>query len=459
MSQQRRPMRLLLREHGSSGGTETVNIHLVEQFTKLVERVVWVMPESRMEFFQKILPPSDRLIYERPSWPRQTRLPYLLQKATSFALRRKNLPARATVHKARQKLSDRWLQRLIRRHQITHCFCTWTFCVDVPRLGIPMGAMIMDVRWKHFPETFPHVDVDMADRQFCDWLRKSSIVFPVSDATASDIRRFYPWHAGTTRVIPHGAEIARPNGSHSPSFGGARNGRCIFFYPAAANGHKDHLTLFRACAKLFRKGFDFELILTGFGTEFFRDNSLQNRCRTTGEAAVEHARAFLDEHEQLFHGRIRPLGYIERGQVDALYQTCSAVILPSFFEGFGLPLIEAVQNGATVICSDIPAHREQLMRYGCNDQVPLVPPTDHDALADEMEKIIMESPRGHPTKRVRPDVLDKWTWRDVAEAYLDSLAAITEVTTRSRKNEMRMLGSAVPVFASSELFDLSSFLF
>jgi glycosyltransferase involved in cell wall biosynthesis len=127
----------------------------------------------------------------------------------------------------------------------------------------------------------------------------------------------------------------------------------------------------------------------------------------------------------LFQGRVKPLGYVDRTQIDALYNGCSAVVLPSLFEGFGLPLVEALQNGARVICSDIPAHREQLIRYGCIDQVALVPPMDAAALAAEMERILTNSTNRPPKKGVPPNALNQWTWRDVAETYLNSLAAVT----------------------------------
>jgi glycosyltransferase involved in cell wall biosynthesis len=421
----RRPMRLLLREHGICGGTETVNIHLIREFTQLVERVVWIVPDSRMQFFQQILPPSDRLVYQLPYSARQAPLAHVLRKATSFVLRQKALPARFAFENLRQYLFDVWLRQLVRQHQITHCFCNWTFCVNVPRINVPIGAMVMDVRWKVFPETFPRIDINAADRQFADWLRKSDVVFPVSETTASDIRRFYPWYAGRTRVVPHGADSNGHQQPHSIERSVARDSRYLFFCPAAANGHKNHITLFRACAELFAKGFDFDVVLTGFGSENFDRNQPEGHCPSNGEAAVDLARVFLHEHEHLFGGRIKPLGYVDRTQINALYNKCSAVVLPSLFEGFGLPLIEALQNGAMVICSDIPAHREQLIRYQCPDQVALVPPTDAAALAAEMEKILIKPIDGRVKQPIPPSALNQWTWRDVAEAYLESFAAIT----------------------------------
>jgi glycosyltransferase involved in cell wall biosynthesis len=422
---QRRPMRLLLREHGICSGTETVNIHLVDEFSRLVERVVWVMPASRMKFFQQILPPSDRLIYELPYYPPRARLPNALRKATSLALRQKTLPGRDMVRNLRRSLFDLWLKRLVRRHQITHCFCSWTFGVDAPRIRVPLGVMLMDVRWKRFPGTFPQVNINAVESQFCDWLRKSTVVFPVSEMTASDIRQFYPWHAGQTRVVPHGADVVDQNTSNSVAAKDANTRRCTFFCPAAANGHKNHLTLFRACVDLFKQGFDFDVILTGFSTEYFGPNQTNGRRPQHIEVAVELARTFLHQHETLLNGRIKALGYVDRTQIGALYEACSAVVLPTYFEGFGLPLLEALQNGATVVCSDIEAHREQLIRYGCVDQVRLFPPSDAHALATEMEKVLTRPTTGLRQNRMPPAALKRWTWRDVAETYLDSLGTVS----------------------------------
>src|SRR4029077_11491286 len=134
MMHHRRPMRLLLREHGVCGGTETVNIHLIEEFTQLVERVGWIVPGWRLEFLQRILPPSDRLIYELPHCPPEARVANTLRKATSFALRHKNLPPQFAFQYVSQTLLDLWMRQLARRHDITHCFFSWTFGVDVPRV-------------------------------------------------------------------------------------------------------------------------------------------------------------------------------------------------------------------------------------------------------------------------------------------------------------------------------------
>jgi glycosyltransferase involved in cell wall biosynthesis len=55
---------------------------------------------------------------------------------------------------------------------------------------------------------------------------------------------------------------------------------------------------------------------------------------------------------------VRVLGWLRDAEMTSLMRNARALLMPSFVEGFGLPIAEALALGVPVICSDIPAHRE-----------------------------------------------------------------------------------------------------
>lgn len=65
------------------------------------------------------------------------------------------------------------------------------------------------------------------------------------------------------------------------------------------------------------------------------------------------------------------VGWVSDAELEGLYARSAFVLVPSRFEGFGLPVLEAMSSGAAVICSDIPALREV-----AGDAAVFVPPTD-----------------------------------------------------------------------------------
>jgi glycosyltransferase involved in cell wall biosynthesis len=66
----------------------------------------------------------------------------------------------------------------------------------------------------------------------------------------------------------------------------------------------------------------------------------------------------LLERSRRLRGLVREYNDLGDAEVDSLLQHAQALLLPSFAEGFGLPLAEALASGVPVICSDIPVFHE-----------------------------------------------------------------------------------------------------
>jgi glycosyltransferase involved in cell wall biosynthesis len=86
---------------------------------------------------------------------------------------------------------------------------------------------------------------------------------------------------------------------------------------------------------------------------------------------------------QGLNGRARALGFLPRADLDVLYAGAAVVVYPSLAEGFGLPLLEAMANGAAVVTSVGTATEEV-----AGDAALLVDPLDVDAIAAGIQRLL-----------------------------------------------------------------------
>jgi glycosyltransferase involved in cell wall biosynthesis len=109
--------------------------------------------------------------------------------------------------------------------------------------------------------------------------------------------------------------------------------RPFMFYPSGTWPHKNHINLLSALKLLIdRQGFDGELVLTGISMKSHKN--------------------ILNQIENLSLGKhVKILGFIDYDDLPALYSLARMLVYPSLFEGFGLPLVEAMACGCPVVCS------------------------------------------------------------------------------------------------------------
>ena len=131
-----------------------------------------------------------------------------------------------------------------------------------------------------------------------------------------------------------------------------------------------------------------------------------------------------DKVKQLgLENKVRFLGYVTDDQMNALYHRCIAMVYPSFYEGFGLPILEAMAAGAPVICSNTTSMPE----VG-GDAVQYIDPYSVNSIAEAMKKVEKDKKlRGKMSTAGKKRVRDfEWSQcvRDVYEAVMD--AAMSE---------------------------------
>jgi glycosyltransferase involved in cell wall biosynthesis len=186
-----------------------------------------------------------------------------------------------------------------------------------------------------------------------------------------------------------------------------------FYYPAAPNKHKGHLILLEAALALARRGLQFRLTFSGPG------------MNETGGEVIQSIRAFIEKHTQFLDDRVTIHGNAGPEEVTRLYSESACVVLPSAYEGFGLPLVEALAHGKRVIASDIPPFREQVNRYGCDRMVTFFPVRDEAALERAMAAHLNGADANGMTDEEMMDALGRWTWADVAKRCRDLLEDVT----------------------------------
>lgn len=83
---------------------------------------------------------------------------------------------------------------------------------------------------------------------------------------------------------------------------------------------------------------------------------------------------------------VKLLDYVPDADLPALYHAASAVAMPSIYEGFGIPVVEAMACGTPVVCSTGGSLPEI-----AGDAALLIPPGDVDALANALARILRDA--------------------------------------------------------------------
>lgn len=114
-------------------------------------------------------------------------------------------------------------------------------------------------------------------------------------------------------------------------------------------------------------------------------------------------------------GSVRTPGYLGDDDLARVVAGAAALAYPSWYEGFGLPALEALACGTPVVAGDAPALREVL-----GDQAELVDPGDSGALASALAKAVEDS--GVPSRQARRAYAAGFTWQRCASATLAAYA-------------------------------------
>jgi glycosyltransferase involved in cell wall biosynthesis len=110
-------------------------------------------------------------------------------------------------------------------------------------------------------------------------------------------------------------------------------------------------------------------------------------------------------------GRARHIGQVTAPDLAVLYDLCTVFVYPSLREGFGMPVLEAMAQGAAVITSTDTATAEVVGENGIT-----VDPTDHEALGDAIDALLLDDGERARVGRSGRDRATTMTWERTAAA-------------------------------------------
>ncbi len=208
-------------------------------------------------------------------------------------------------------------------------FCPFSSLWPRP-LPVPTALTFHDMQERFFPQFFTPAQLAERFYHYDGSLRMADAVLTVSDFTRQSCIDITRIPAGKIRRVYHAPDELPP--PRQPEGWDATDWNTFIFYPANFWEHKNHLNLLRALARLRTEGLMVRCVITG--SLLGRDAAWQSMVAETGTGDL-----------------VRHLGRRSRAELSWLFHSARALVFPSLFEGFGIPVIEAMQAGCPVACS------------------------------------------------------------------------------------------------------------
>ena len=102
------------------------------------------------------------------------------------------------------------------------------------------------------------------------------------------------------------------------------------------------------------------------------------------------------------------------------YKSSKMFIFPSFYEGFGLPLVEAMANGCPVICA-----KNKVFEEIAGDAVEYFDPTNLESFKEKIEEVIYSNSRIKELKLLGKSKSENYSWEKCADETLKIYSKFT----------------------------------
>lgn len=260
----------------------------------------------------------------------------------------------------------------------------------------PAVTVFHDLQHKRHPEYFRWFDLPFW-QFFLYWsARRSPQLIAVSEVTRADLLHFYQLDDSRIRVVPHGVD------EEFFSVGRARREidlRSYILCVSTLHPHKNIDRLVRAFSRVHADRPEFRLIIAGM--HGFQTNAIEQTIVDCGMGAHVHI-----------------TGWIPRNELLGLYRRAYAFVYPSTFEGFGMPVLEALACGIPGAVSNI-----EPIRSIAGSAAISFDPFKEDDIVEALHRVLGDDDLREKLASAGPLRAANFSWRTAAGQTLRVLEA------------------------------------
>lgn len=311
-------------------------------------------------------------------------------------------PVRAAVRPYRILWEQFVMPWRIRRDRLDVVFCPG-FTVPLAT-GCPAVVVFHDLQHKRHPQYFRWYELPFWDFFLWAAAHRAARIIAVSESTRRDILLYYKVADGIIDVVRHGVEERFFEISRSRSLSPADP---FVLCVSTSHAHKNLDRLIRAFAEFRRERPEFRLVIAGL--RGYHSKALERLVR-----------------ELKLNETVQFTGWIPREELFTLFRTAHSFVYPSSFEGFGMPVLEALASGIPTACSEIPSLSEFVGRATLRFD-----PTDVGAIRAAMARIVADDTLRAELAVEGPARASKFSWETSAR---ETLAALEEAAGQRRRS-------------------------
>jgi len=260
--------------------------------------------------------------------------------------------------------------------------------------NVPSIYQPWDLQHLHYPEFFSKTEFARREREYRAFCKQATYVCAQAEWTKKDIVKQFGMAEEKVVVIPwtsvFDAYVSPSNEQVRETVAKYQLPEKFFFYPAVTWPHKNHEVILQALSHLKNDH--------GIAQHVFFTGSTTDHRKQLDQLAMK-----LGIAEQLHY-----LGFVTPEELQSIFKSATAMVFPSKFEGFGLPVLEAFYAGLPVISSNATTLPEV-----AKDAALYFDPDSPIELSARMRDILEKPSLRNDVRKRGADILSQYSIKDM----------------------------------------------